>query len=450
MSEPSPPGVAPPDAAVTRGDGLAGHSIELFIAQIASSTGYFAAVLVIARELGAAGRGTFAFVTVAALLVGRAASLGVADASAVLAAKNPDLRPPLLASVGVIAAATSLTVSTALALALTTLMPPGEPAGIDDVLLVALVGGAFATASMDAVFGFLLGCSRFRPYAVGTAVASWAYALLLILLVLIGELSVRTAAFSWMAGHLLAALVGFAYAASAFGIRLPTLGVLRECLLFGLRASVGTFSRFLSFRADQVLMGFLTTEAVLGIYAVAVNASEILLYLPWAAAMAFLPLSASGRLSAPAQVLATFRMLVVASLASIVLAVLVGPPLLPLVFGGEFEASVTPFLILVPAPIGYSAIWLFSNALLAASRPGLASVGPFSSLVIGLGLAAVLIPVWEAKGAALAATLGYLAGGIVSSATFRATTRVQVAEFVPRPADARSLLALIRHRPAES
>ena len=177
---------------------------------------------------------------------------------------------------------------------------------------------------------------------------------------------------------------------------------------------------------------------------------EILLYLPWAAAMAFLPLSASGRLSAPAQVLSTFRMLVVASLASIVLAVLVGPPLLPLIFGGEFEASVTPFLLLVPAPIGYSAIWLFSNALLAASSPGRASVGPFSSLVIGLTLAAVLIPIWEAEGAALAATLGYLVGGIVSAAAYRRTSRVRVVDFVPRPADARSLVALIRHRPAET
>ena len=42
-------------------------------------------------------------------------------------------------------------------------------------------------------------------------------------------------------------------------------------------------------------MGFITTEAVLGIYAVAVNGSEILLYLPSATGLALLPVIARGR-----------------------------------------------------------------------------------------------------------------------------------------------------------
>ena len=45
-------------------------------------------------------------------------------------------------------------------------------------------------------------------------------------------------------------------------------------------ARIGSLSRFLNFRVDQILMGFLASEAALGIYAVAVNASEVLLYLP--------------------------------------------------------------------------------------------------------------------------------------------------------------------------
>ena len=49
-------------------------------------------------------------------------------------------------------------------------------------------------------------------------------------------------------------------------------------------------SRFLNFRADQIVMGFLTTEAALGTYAVAVNASEALLYLPLAIGSAIVPI----------------------------------------------------------------------------------------------------------------------------------------------------------------
>jgi O-antigen/teichoic acid export membrane protein len=449
MSDRAPPSISPPDAPVTPRVGLAGGSFELFIAQIATNIGFFTAVLIIARQLGPAGRGTLAFVTVTALIVGRAASLGIADASAVLAAKKPELRPRLLASVALIASTASLAGATVVALALATLTPPGQPAGIDDLLLVALVGGAVANALMDAVFGFLLGCSRFRHYAAGTALASWGYALLLAVFVVATDLSVHIAAFSWMIAHTIAAVAGLTYAVGTFSIRAPTLVVLRECLAFGVRASVGTLSRFLSFRADQVLMGFLTTEAVLGVYAIAVNASEILLYLPWAAAMAFLPLSASGRLGGASGVVATFRMLLVASLVSVAVAVAVGPPLLPLVFGSEFDASVRPFLLLVPAPLAYSAIWLFSNALLAASRPALASVGPFISLVLGLTLAVILIPIWQAEGAALAATTGYVGGGIIAVAMYRRTHRFPLADLAPRVSDARTLFAIVkRGRPS--
>jgi O-antigen/teichoic acid export membrane protein len=58
---------------------------------------------------------------------------------------------------------------------------------------------------------------------------------------------------------------------------------------FGVRAWAVSASRFLSFRADQILMGFMRTEAALGIYAVAVNASEALLFLPFAIGSAIVP-----------------------------------------------------------------------------------------------------------------------------------------------------------------
>ena len=42
----------------------------------------------------------------------------------------------------------------------------------------------------------------------------------------------------------------------------------------------------LNYRTDQILMGFISTQAALGVYVIAVNASEILLILPDAAATA--------------------------------------------------------------------------------------------------------------------------------------------------------------------
>jgi O-antigen/teichoic acid export membrane protein len=78
--------------------------------------------------------------------------------------------------------------------------------------------------------------------------------------------------------------------------------------------------------------------------------------------------------------------------ASVLAAAVVVPPLLPLVFGAPFEASVRPFLLLLPGAIGFVAMGVFSNALVASSYPSLSSVAPLISFVLGVTLDILLIP----------------------------------------------------------
>jgi O-antigen/teichoic acid export membrane protein len=93
--------------------------------------------------------------------------------------------------------------------------------------------------------------------------------------------------------------------------------------------------------------------------------------------------------------------------------------LLPLVFGSDFEASVAPFLLLLPGAFGFAAMAVFSYALVAGSSPGLSSVGPVVSLGVGVALDLALIPRFGASGAAAAASVAFLAGGAAALAAFR-------------------------------
>ncbi len=61
---------------------------------------------------------------------------------------------------------------------------------------------------------------------------------------------------------------------------------------------------------------------------------------------------------------------------------------------------------------------MFSNALIASTSPGLSSVGPVVSLVVGVALDIVLIPRFGATGAAAAASTAFLAGGAVALAVY--------------------------------
>jgi O-antigen/teichoic acid export membrane protein len=396
---------------VLSSDPVAGGSALLFWSKVAGNAGFFVAVLILARALGPTGRGTIAFITVTALVVARVAGLGVAEATAVFAARRPDRRPALLSNL-VVFMLGSAAIAALLACAALIAAGGERPAGVGAPELAILAVATVASALSEGAAGFLLGCSRLRGLALITATVSWIYPALLATIALVGELTVKRAALAWLAGESWRAYLLLRRSSEGVAPSRPDLALLRSAVGFGLRAWIGTLSRFLNFRVDQILMGFLASEAALGIYAVAVNASEALLYLPAATAAALVPVVAGGdpRLRV-AQTLRAFRSAALVTAAAIVVAAILGPVLLPLLFGSAFKPSVTPFLWLLPGAIGFAATAVFSSGLMASSSPGLSSLGPLASLVVGVALDLVLIPRFGASGAAAAASAAFLAGG---------------------------------------
>ena len=84
---------------------------------------------------------------------------------------------------------------------------------------------------------------------------------------------------------------------------------------------------------------------------------------------------------------------------------LVAPLAIPVVFGDDYSGATGPLLLLLPGALGYGAMRMFSNALVASSAPGLSSAGPLVALagqratIVGCGvvmlvasLAALLVP----------------------------------------------------------
>jgi stage V sporulation protein B len=221
---------------------------------------------------------------------------------------------------------------------------------------------------------------------------------------------------------------------------------------FGLRAWVGSLADALNYRVDQIVVAVIASEAVLGIYAVAVNAQEVLLYLTGGAATALLPVIAGSPPGMRAErTLHAFRSVALATVASVVVAAFLGPVLLPLAFGSRFEDSVTPFLLLLPGVLGVVLQAIFTNALVASSAPGLSSLGPLAALVVGLALDFVLIPPFGASGAAVAASSAFLVGGVTALLAYRTRERFRWREVaLPRRGDLDILRALVAgvHRPA--
>lgn len=426
-------------------DPVAGGSALLFWSKVAGNAGFFTAVLILARALGPTGRGTIAFITVTALVVARIAGLGVAEATAVFAARQPDRRPALLSNLVVFMLASAAVAGLMACGAL--IAAQGErPAGVGAPELAILAVATIASALSEGAAGFLLGCSRLRSLALITATVSWIYPALLAMIALVGELTVKRAALAWLAGESWRAYLLLRRSSLGVAPSRPDLTLLRSAVSFGLRAWVGTLSRFLNFRVDQILMGFLASEAALGIYAVAVNASEALLYLPAATAAALVPVVAGGDPGRRVdQTVRAFRSAALMTAAAIVVAAFLGPVLLPLLFGNAFRPSVGPFLWLLPGAIGFAATAVFSSGLMASSAPGRSSLGPLASLGVGVALDLVLIPRFGPSGAAAAASAAFLAGGATALIAYSRRSAFPWRDLVvPRRGDLDVLRALAR------
>jgi O-antigen/teichoic acid export membrane protein len=434
---PTSPVDEPQGAAVS----VAAGSALLFGAQLLSNLGYFAAVLLLARGLSPAERGTVAFLTITALVVSRLVRVGVADATTVFAAQRPPQRPALfsnlfLFTLGAMLLGAGAVSAVILAFGL-------HPAGITYWQLVPLAAGIVASGFVDAGSAYLLGLGRVAQLAGLNAVGPWLYALLVGIVTAVSGLTATRAMIAWAVGHGLWATILIVACRRHTRPSRVDRALLSESVAFGLRAWIGGLSRFLNFRLDQILMGFIASEAALGVYAVAVNASEILLILPGAAAAAILPILARSRGSEQLErTLRILRAVTLLTTATVVVAAILGSALIPLVFGSKYDGSKTPFVLLVPGAIGFAIMAILSSALVAASAPGRSSLGPVAALVSGLVLDVILIPPYGASGAAIAATGGFAFGALASLFAFRSLFPFPWSALVPARADLRALLAL--------
>lgn len=224
-----------------------------------------------------------------------------------------------------------------------------------------------------------------------------------------------------------------------------------EALRFGIRAWPGSLASFANYRIDQWILVAIKGVATLGIYAVAVNVSEILLYIPSAASTALTPtLTGEDRDVQREALLRAMRSVTLVTLVAVLCAAVLAPPLIPLVFGAAFSASVVPFLLLLPGAFGWTAVSLTSAALVARNAPGRSSIGISVSLITGVVLDLLLMPPFGASGAAAASSAAFIAGGVAGLITYRRIEPFPLSRLTPARADLAFLRRLVPLRTTET
>jgi O-antigen/teichoic acid export membrane protein len=432
--------------------GLAASSTLFILSYTFGNLGYFAAVLLLARWFPPNDRAIIAFSTLAVLMLVRVSHLGLPEAVSVFAASERNLRSTLLTNQLLFAATTSSIIGACFVGALR--LSGSHPAGVDSETMYVILGGTISYALYDSVGSYLIATGRSVVFALTYPFEGWGWLTAIVAIREFGRLDPGAVVFAWVIAFNCGFLIRLIVAIRVSGLAKPSLVHLKRGVRFGFPAWVGGLSSFASFRLDQVLMGFISTRTQLGLYAVAVNCSEVLLYVASGTSMAITPVMArSDPKIIASRALHACRTVSLITIGSTIVGLALGPYVLPLVFGANYQGSVTSFLVLAAGAVGWTTSVVLSSALLGAGASRLSSIGSFTALLVGVALDIALIPSMGSLGASLATTGGFLFAGLTTAIVFQRRFGTSSREFIPDKDDvaalrasARSALATARRR----
>lgn len=407
---------------------LSGVVARLTLANaLAAATGFITGPL-LARALGASGRGDLQAIVVPLQLAPVLLSLGITSFAYRTLPRGrtvneviPSLGLPLLLLAS-IAVAAAIPVAEFLA---------GGRATVQTFLIIAFFMTPAGLLTM-LLSSSLAALERWRA-VVAMSVIPFAVPFVgIVVLAAAGRLTVATAAAVTLLGSLLAVVPGLPLLIS---VRRPAFrfSLAREGVSFGVKSWLGGLAQTANLRLDQVLMITLVPPRELGLYAVATTISSV--YGPLAGAVSP-PLMArigAGERYLMAQAV---RMTVMVTVAMNLVVAVLTPILLPVLFGPEFRAAIPMAIVLLVASVPLAGATVLSTALQADGVPLIPTVGEGIALAITVvGLALLLTPL-QGIGAALVSLAAYSASFLFQLVMARRRVGVPLRTFLlPSRAD---------------
>jgi O-antigen/teichoic acid export membrane protein len=375
----------------------------------------FLAGLITARLFGPIGRGEFAAIQSWSLLLASLIMLGLPEALIYFASREPAKAKDYLATTQLFIAGASLPSLAIGWLLLPLLLRAQQPETIQAAQIF------FVLITLTYLIGSM-------PHHLLRAIGVWStwnmFRLLTPLLWLLSLLivfSTRAAMSAPELGYLqggihlaIAPIILLSALRVAQGRYQPAPTHIRSMLRYGLPSFLQILPATLNLRLDQMLMvGFLSSYQ-LGLYAVAVTWSSVIIPLLNAIGqVAFPRLSA---LNDPAQQVAfirqTFTFIIPCTILITLILVALTPIFIPVLFGSDFSDAVPATLILCIAAAVAAMNLNIADTLRGLGRPKQSLIGEAIGLAVTATLLVYMITTWSIWGAALTSLLSYTATSI--------------------------------------
>lgn len=193
----------------------------------------------------------------------------------------------------------------------------------------------------------------------------------------------------------------------------------REMLGFGGKSYLQTLASTLHFRIDQYMIAYLLDPAAVGIYAVAVNLTNLLLKIPEATGTVLYPrLAAAGERDAHAATSRVCRQTLFLTGAAGLGYALFGPLAIRVLYGARFTGAVRPMLLMLPGIVMIALYLILTRNFTSRNRQEVNIVAALVALVVNVGANWVLIPRYGIEGAAVSTAISYSAAALILLVVF--------------------------------
>lgn len=299
---------------------------------------------------------------------------------------------------------------------------------------VAFIGILLAPLLMgwQCEIAYLVACGRYRVLAMMIATQPTVYLATVLALWLASLASPATVMMANLLGVVSSCAIGFAIVRGSAKAPPIAAGAL---LRGGVRFAGAAIAESASNRLDQIIALPVLGAQAAGIYSVAATIASVPLAVGQAAAAVYYtPVARSEGAERFFLKRDGLRLGWIVSVASCVGVAVIAPPLIPIAFGPEFADSSTVLLLSLVGSVAMVVAYVGSSLLGAEGKGGSMTIAQVCSVAVGVGLLIPLGGLYGAHGAAMASSAGFIALLVVCLFALR----VSLFNSLPRVADWRN------------
>jgi O-antigen/teichoic acid export membrane protein len=418
---------------------FAGDSIHTFVVRVAAvAFAFFTSIIV--SNLGPEVKGEVAIVIFLGAIIKLVSTLGFETATVYFLRRK-------LYNYGTISRALNLAYPVQYVVSGIILFPTfyiGYSHGVFGDVSFKLIGLAFAIAPLEMLFdlqiNFFAGCGEIKRGNMVGLLMNLLYVLILGAVILfVSEDTVGV----------LAAYAMSVVAASVLAISLHSRKrtggpafeynpkLLKDLASYGIRSQVGSLTRKLASRVDLMMINVLLAITSAGIYSVALNWAEMVLFVPLILHFVLFPYASERPRDQSIDLTNRVTRLSVATLLTVGILVCAAFPVIErIIYKPDYSAAIVPLIVIMPGVVFIGLFRMLMGGLDGLGKPQYATYATTAGLVLTIVMNYAFIPKFGLMGAAIATTLTNLSMFSVVAFFYVTHSQSRLSDFlVPRVSD---------------